>query len=280
MKDGLVGKLQTLSLALALLATAGAPLASAHDGLHEQIARVTARIRREPENASLYLKRGELYRLHRNWLRAAADYDRAARARPRLAVIDFARGRMLFEAGRPREAKIALDRFLRAEPGNAEALTTRGRVLVRLGRHAAGAQDFTRALSLVPEPELFIERAAALAAAGEPHAAEALGGLDEGIARYGPLVTLQLPAIELELRGKRYDAALARLETVAGQSTRQESWFARRGDILLRAGRVRAAREAFAAALAALESLPAAHRRTRAAIELEARVRAALVNNQ
>ena len=37
-------------------------LAPAHDGLHEQIADVTARIKRAPQDANLYLKRGELYR--------------------------------------------------------------------------------------------------------------------------------------------------------------------------------------------------------------------------
>ena len=280
MKYILVGKSGMLVLAAALLFTAGAPRAAAHDGLHEQIAEVSARLKREPRSASLYLKRGELYRLHRDWRRAAADYDRAARLDPRLAAVDFARGRMFYEAGRHRAAKSALDRFLRAEPQHAEALTTRARVLARLGLRAEAAQDFTRALALAPEPELFVERAAATAAAGAPHTREALRGLDEGIARHGPLVTLQLPAIELELREGRYDAALARLDTVAAKSPRQESWLARRGDILLRAGRTQEARTAYAAALAALEKLPAPRRRTRAVVELETRVRAALVHDK
>ena len=263
----------TLAVVFLLLIAA---VASAHDGLHEQLAEVSARLRQEPRNASLYLKRGELYRLHREWRRAAADFDRAARLDPRLAAVDFARGRMLFEAGRHVAAHSALDRFLRAEPRHAEALTTRARVLVRLGRREEAVQDFTRALALAPEPDLFVERAAVLAAAGGSHTREAIVGLDEGVARYGPLVTLQLPAIELELREGRYDAALARLETGAAKSSRQESWLARRGDILLRAGRPEEARAAYAAALAALETLPAPRRRTRAVAALEAHVRAAL----
>ena len=261
---------------LLVIVLGGVVNVSAHDGLHEQIAEVTARIRRDPKNAELYLKRGELYRLHRDWTRAAADYDRAARLRPHLAEIDFARGRMLFEAGRPRPAQIALDRFLHGQPEHVEALITRARVLVRLGQRAAGARDFTEALARSPEPELFLERAQALSAEGGAHLDEALRGLDEGIARHGPLVTLQLYAIDLELRQRRYDAALARLETVAAQSPRKESWLARRGEILAQAGRAVEARQAFAAALAAVESLPAPRRRTRAVTALEARVRAAL----
>lgn len=252
---------------------------SAHDGLHEQIAEVTALLSRDPKNAALYLKRGELHRLHRDWGRAAADYDRAARLQPALAVVDFARGRMLFEAGRPRPAQAALDRFLSQHPDHVEALVTRARVLISLGQRAAAARDLSQAIAHSPQPELFVERAQTLAAEGDVYVSEALRGLDEGVARHGPLVTLQLYAIDLELRRRCYDAALARLETVAAVSPRKETWLARRGEILALAGRASEARAAFAAALAAVESLPSDRRRTRAVAELEARVRAALVGS-
>ena len=266
---------------LLVIVSLGVVNVSAHDGLHEQIAEATARLRREPKNAALYLKRGELYRLHRDWARAEADYNRAARLRPDLTEVDFARGRMFFEAGRPRQAQAALDRFLRQHPDHLEALVTRARVLVQLEQRAEAARDFSQAIAHSPEPELFLERAHALAGVeGCEHLDEALRGLDEGVARHGPLVTLQLYAFGLELRQRRYEAALARLETVAAQSPRKETWLALRGDILAQAGRASEARAAFAAALAAVESLPAARRRTRTVIKLEAHVRAALAESR
>lgn len=266
-----------LLVAFMLLAT----LALAHDELHDQIAEVTARIKRTPRDASLYLKRGELYRLHQNWRRAEADYNRAARLQPGLAVVDLARGRMLFEAGRAQSAKISLDRFLLNEPRNLEALVTRARVLVKLGRRIEAGKDLTTAISLTspPQPELYIERARVLAdetGTHPDHIIEALRGLDEGLTKLGPLVTLQLYAVDLELRLKSYDKALARLETVAAQSPRKETWLFRRGEILLLAGRKVEARESFASALAALESLPMHRRRTRVVADLEERLRIAL----
>ena len=63
---------------------------------------------------------------------------------------------------------------------------------------------------------------------------------------------------------------------VAAQSARKETWLARRADILARAGRTDQARSAYAAALTAIEALPAATRRTKAVAELEGRVRRAL----
>lgn len=251
--------------------------ASAHEGLREQIVAITARIKRDPKNANLYLQRGELHRLDRHWTHAAADYDRAARLQPGLSVVDLARGKMLFESRRFLQAKVVLDRFLTRHPDHFEGLITRARVLTRMGSRTQAARDFTQALTLVstPEPELYLERSQVLAGDSR-HIEEALRGLDEGINRLGPLVTLQLSAIELELRRKNYDVALTRLDTVSAQSERQEMWLVRRGEILQSAGRSEEARAAFRAALVAIESLPPGRRHNRTVTALEHRARSAL----
>lgn len=248
--------------------------ARAHEGLHEQIVAVTAKIKRDPKNASLYLQRGELHRLHRDWARAAADYNRAARLQPGLKVVDLARSKMLFESGRFQRARLTLDRVLKQQPGHYEGLITRARVLAKLGARIEAARDFTAALerSSVPEPELYLERAQVIAGDGK-RIDEALSGVDEGIKKLGPLVTLQLAAIDLELRRQNYDAALARLDVVAAQSERKETWLVRRGEILKLAGRQEEARAAFSAALAAIESLPPERRQSRAVTALQLRAR-------
>ena len=249
--------------------------AHAHEGLHEQIAAITAKIKRDPKNASLYLQRGELHRIHRDWGRAAADYDRAARLKPDLTIVDVARGKMLFESGRFPRAKFVLDRFLSQQPNHFEALTTRARVLAKLGSTADAIKDFTRAIAQSPEPELYLERAETTLR-DEKHIDEALSGLDEGIKRLGPIVTLQLPAIELELRRQNYEGALSRLDLIAAQSERKETWLVRRGEILKLAGRDEEARAAFNAALVAIESLPPARRQSKAVTALQVRARSAL----
>jgi predicted Zn-dependent protease len=252
-------------------------VARAHEGLHEQIQAVTAKIKRDPKNASLYLQRGELHRLHRDWSRAAADYDHAARLQPELKIIDLARGKMLFESGRLQRARLTLDRFLTRQPGHYEGLLTRARVLTKLGFREDAIRDFSDALakSSPPDPDLYIERAQ-VTAGDEKRIDEALNGLDEGIKKLGPVVTLQLSAIDLELRRHNFDAALARLDVVTSQSERKETWLVRRGEILMLAGRQKEARAAFNAALLAIESLPPAHRQSRTVTSLQLRARAAL----
>ena len=253
--------------------------ASAHPEIETQIADLSFRIAAEPETAELYLRRGELHRIHKDWKAAEADFLLARKVEPDLVVVDFHRGRMKLDAGHAQEAKILLDRFLAKMPNHVEGLVTRARAEVALGRPKAAARDFTRALSALdehgrPRPTYYLERSRALEGLGRLD--QAVRGLDEGLARLGQPVTLQLYAIELELRRGRHDAALERLERIAAQSPRQEAWLMRRGEILELAGRREEARGAYAGALAAIESLPATRRWNRAVVELETSAQSAL----
>jgi len=262
--------------AIAALALAVATIALAHGPLQEQIDAVTAQIEQDPSAARLYLRRGELHRIHEDWDAALADYDRAAALAPADDTIDFLRGRALLEAGSPAPARVALDRYLARHPEHAQALITRARTLAALGQFRAAAADYTRAIERLPrpDPDYYLERARTELAARE--ITRALAGLDAGMARLGPVPALQMFAIELELKRGRVDAALLRLDKVAAQSPRKETSLARRGEILMQAGRRNEARAAYAAALAAIEALPASPRQTKAIVDLEGRVRSAL----
>lgn len=262
----LLGTLLTLSV------FSVAPAARAHGDLHGQIQRVAREIAAAP-SARLYLQRGELYHDHEDFPAALADFAEAARVDPALTAVDLARGRTLFKAGRLAEAHATLDRYLAAKPAHADAYLLRARIRSGLHRDADAVADFDRNIALNPQPspEAFLERAEARAATGER--AAALAGLDEGLRRLGNLVTLQDAAIALELALGRTDAALGRVDRMLADLPRKESWLARRGEILAATGRTDDAREAFSAALAALERLSAPLRETAAMRDLHARLR-------
>ena len=265
-------------LCLALFAPAFAHLAT-----DRQIAGLTERIARSPDDAVLYLRRGELHRARTEWEAAARDYRRARKIDPALDSVDLCFGRMLLEAGRPARAIESIDRFLAGRAGHAGALAVRARALLRLERNVDAARDFTRAIEETrpprsPDPDLYLERARALAATGAPRLREAIRGLDQGMAALGPLVSLGLYAVELEVRLGRFEAALARLDRLASQSPRKESWLVRRGDILEAAGRHEEANQAYEQALAAIAHLPPERRSARAVQNLEARARSRLAS--
>lgn len=179
-------------LALVFLLISPVP-AAAHGAIHEQIASLTARIEEAPGNAALYLRRAELHRVDRSWDAALADYERASRLGPELHAGHLARAQMLLEAEWPQSALVSIDRFLLAEPRHSRGRATRGRIFAMLDRQLEAAKEFEKAIALVdpeakPNPDDYLDRARSFNAAGRPD--EALRGLDEGIARLGPLVAL------------------------------------------------------------------------------------------
>lgn len=249
-----------------------------HGDMHLQIQEVTQTLEKQPRNASLYVKRADLYRAHGDFDSANADLDRAAALEPRMELLSLARGRLFYEANWPRSSKMALDSFIRSHTNHVEALALRARCLVKMGLRLDGVKDYSLAIAFANEaqPELYLERAQALNDEGAGYYAEAVKGLEDGMKKMGPLVTLQLYAIDLEVKQKDYDSALARLEKAAAASPRKETWLARKGEILQSAGRPGLARDAFQAALKAIGQLPDTRRNVPAMLELEKRIQAVL----
>ncbi len=260
-------------LSISLLKTPGA---FAHADLLAFIDIVSKQIEGDPKNASLYLRRGELYRVHTDWKLAESDYDRVAELDPKLDTVGFCRGKLCFESGQNDRARTFLDKYLAGRPDHVESLLIRARLLVKLGERKAAADDFTRAIAKAPDPmpEYFLERAQAQADDDEVEAA--LRGLDNGLKRLGPLVGLELYAIELELARRDFDHALSRLDAISARSVRKEKWLTRRGEILVLAGQLDEAKKSFTAALSAIDALPPRLRQTPAMHELKKRVNAVL----
>ena len=238
------------------------------------ISHLTREIERSPRHAELFLKRGEIFRAAKNWDAALADFQQAAALDPALASVDLATAQVLLDANWPLAGKVAIDRFLRRQPTHTDGLVTRARANLKLNQPQAAADDLAQAIatSANPGPELFLERAFALTTVGPHRSEEALRAIEDGLRRHGSLLTLQLYAIDLEARAKRFDDALRRLDKVAAQSAHAEAWLARRGEILMLAGREPEARQAFTQALATVRALPPARRNSPGINELEKRL--------
>jgi len=265
----------------AVLAVSCALLAApcwAHPGIDEQLARLDEQLAAAPDDATLYLRRGELHRIHRDYAKAEADYRAALGLDKELYIAQFCLGRLKIDSGATEEGRAILDQYLSAHPDDPAALAYRGRALMALGEPLAAAEDLSRAIRFAepPRPEDFLERARALASAGPEHVGKAIEGLDEGLRLLGQPVTLQVYAIDLELARRNFDAALRRLDSIASQSVRQEPWLVRKGSILEAAGRLDEARSAYRQTLASIENLPSERRSNRAVERLEQEARQAL----
>jgi tetratricopeptide (TPR) repeat protein len=244
---------------------------SAHGDLRDQILLATQEIEQNPNDAQLYFRRGELYRFHQDLDLAAADLKRAKNLDPRMHLVELARGKLMVQAGRLHSARSILDAYIAEHPDVVQARLVRAQVLVDLNDTLAAVEDYSFALerSSDPQPEHYLERAKALASNGEGYLDRAIASLDEGIVRLGPLITLQLYAIELELAKKNYKGALNRLDGITEKAKRKEKWLAQRGDILRQAGELDQARAAYAESLGHIARLPKSRRVTPAISRLE-----------
>ena len=264
-----------VGIVLIYSAERGGPSLFAHGAVHEQIVALTREMEKNPKDGELYLRRAELYRVHRSWDEALADYDEAARLNPELQGVHLGRAKMLLEADWPKSASRSADLFLQKMPNHPEGLVIRARSRVKMKEYQAAADDYALAIKQPygDKPENFIERAQALDLAFPDNPDKAIDALEEGIAKLGPLVTLQLPAIDLEVKSGRFDSALKRVDTLMKGTPRKEMYLTQKGEILLKAGRVEEARIQFTAALQAIESLPPARRHVRAIAALEQKIR-------
>lgn len=273
---------QLIALWVALVCCA-APLRATprHDDLEHRIQQLTQELQASPGREDLLLQRAELYRRHAQWDEALTDLAHLPNSRDSREFV-LVNARLHRDLGFPNAARVDLDRYLLREPQDAPVRLLRSQVLELGGHFLAALLDLDRLIAALefPEPDLFLARSRVASACPELAQAaipRALAGLDEGSCRLGLLPSLQIAAIDLELLRGFHDAALQRLETLAQQSPRKESWLSRRGDIQLAAGREQQARDSYRAALGAIDRLNSHKRRAQAMETLEVHVRAQLL---
>jgi len=113
--------------------------------------------------------------------------------------------------------------------------------------------------AIARDPHASAEHYLARAAVAE-HRREGVPGaiaeLERGLARWPGAWNLLSRLLDLDLRLRRYDDALARLDLLLPREQRPERLLARRGDVLALAGRGLEAHEAWTDALAGLEGRP------------------------
>jgi tetratricopeptide (TPR) repeat protein len=197
--------------------------ASAHEDLLLRIALLTERLRTNGPSAEVTFQRAEIYRLHQDWELSLRDYDAAAPGLTNQAEVELGRALTFAGWGKLVEARSVFDRVLQFNPTNALALLERARVLAQLNEPALAVADYSQAILNQPNPRAgdYLERAPLQAAVSSP--AVALKGLDEGLARLGWTLTLQLLAVDYEVACGHHDAALARLETIIARPKRRDS---------------------------------------------------------
>jgi len=254
----------------------------AHEQTQARIAQLDRMIAADPLDAGLHMQRGETHRMLGRWDAARRDYERSLALDPGLTAVHLCEGRLWMDENLPERAIAPLDLYIAGHPADPAGHSVRARALALLGRHGEAASEFDQALTLTnatgrrAQPDLYLELARALIAAGDGNRERALAVLEDGLTRLDRPVALDLEALAIERALGRTDAALIRLERLAAASSRAEIWLTRRAETLEQAGRMAEAQQSWRAASSAIERLSASRRASAAIVELNAVVSAAL----
>jgi len=235
-------KTRIVALALVVFAaSANAMVAAAHDDPSHQIDELSRRIAATPADATLYVRRAELYRERCDWQPALVDLQAANELDPVPDAVGFLAARILLDADDPEAALPVIERFVAAHPDRPGGHLLHARILAKIPAGADAVREFTRGIDMLiasgakPQPDDYLERANLQASLGDVDGA--VRGLDEGAAALGGAISLRVRAADLEIGRGRWDAALERIAAIEAVAHRKEPWMARRADILRRAGR-------------------------------------------
>jgi len=201
---------------------------------------------------------------------ALRDFQQAKKTNSTSADTDFYIGRLRLDMNQADKALPLLSRFVRLNPNHSNALKNQGDAYFALGDFTRAAHVYQQVVVLEkhPDPELFLKITRAYMAAGTGYQKQAKEAIEQGILRLGPLVTIVMKGIELELSQQNYGQALVLLEKLPKVVKDSPKWLVQRGDILNKSGRKEEAILANNRAISKIESLPISRRNTRKMIQL------------
>lgn len=227
--------------------------ASGHEDLEVRIAELTERFA-ENADAEILLRRADLHRRHKDWRRAAGDLDRASELGAPEDSVRLARAMLLVDN---KKDSRAIETLAGLESVPAQFL--RARALARIGETAKASAQFTKAIASCaqPLPEHFAEHAQMLATAEPPQLEAALGVIDAGLGKLGPLISLSEEAFRLE-RQVDPAAALRRVHQLnRTDAPPNPRWLLREVELLIDLEENDQAATVLASARAKLQALPA-----------------------
>lgn len=217
---------------------------AAHPDLDLQIQELTRQISLTPANADLYLKRGDLYRRHRDWAKSEQDFEKVRNLDPDQPYIDWYEGRMAVAAGRWAEGDKLLSRFLQSNEKHGSAHRTRAWARWQLERPGPAAQDYASAIqySERPAPDLYRSLVIAQYASGGDLRAQAAESAETGLQKFPGEASLLGLAVDLALADADTGRAEGYMDTLSPGLMKLPQWTFRQAVLFcLKGDMVRAA---------------------------------------
>ena len=262
---------KTMTLAVLCCFLCNAQMA-AHGDLSEQIKHVSKKIEKDPDNAKLYLKRGQLHAQHKEFVKAKSDYVQARQLDQQLLVTDHLLAQLFAAYLLTDSALVYVNAFLEHNPNHSKALITRAGVYQQLGDFESCQKDFSHALSNLktPHPKHYLAISRAVLMGDSSNVSEAIEWLKKGEAAFGFDIVLKSEELDLYIKSGQLKNAIRTVDTIIKQFNRKEKWLFKKATVYEKAGKMELAKKEYEATLMAIQQLPKRLQKTAKMLELEA----------
>lgn len=244
----------------------------AHDDLNFQIDRLSKRIEANPQNANLYLKRGDLFFQQEQWIKSIRDFEKSIRIENLNNETQVKIALAWYELGQLDFAMEYINRALENNHNHAHALWTKGKLLYKKGDWEKSQTLLKKAIDLNAKklPDQFLELVDLLENNESIYSLEnAITILDEGIEHLGQLMVFQEKKVELFCKMKKFDAAIQIQTEIIIASTRKERAYLKRALLYQQSKNPSLALKDAYSCQQALNKLPGKYRFLRSTQELE-----------
>ena len=245
---------------------------SAHGDLDLQIERISKRIEKEPHNAKLYIKRGQLYAKHKEPKEAKQDYLYARNLDAKLLITDLLLAQLLVDNNKADVALSYVNLFLETHANHSIALITRAKIYQQMRQSDLCQKDLESAMAYLPEPNPshFIAISEAVLLTDDSNISEALSWLKKGEKKFGFDIVLKSKEVDLYVQSKQYENAILTIDKIMEHFQRKEKWLFQKAIIYEKGGEIDLAKIHYDATLEAINQLPKRIQMTAKIIELEA----------
>jgi tetratricopeptide (TPR) repeat protein len=239
---------------------------NAHGDLHKRILKVTEEIKKNPDSANLYFKRGKLYYQHSNYTNSLKDFDASKTLGFNNFEQDLLVAKSNYHLNKFRESKIIIKNILRDRPENVDALRLLADIYFKKKKFKKSAKLYQSVIqySKKTRPEHYLYASKAWFATNSKSGFEfSQQILIEGIEKLGDVIVLYDKLVSNYVDIKDFDSALRFQSKVIEISNRKERAYLKLANIQIQQEKFKEAEISIEKSEASYKKLPHRIRNTK-----------------
>ncbi len=265
-------------LYIVIFCTAG----MSHGDLDQRIIDATLEINEDPNNATLYFKRGKLYFQHQEYKNSVLDLSIAENKGFKEAELYLFISKSYFVLDDFENAELNLKKFYAIDSLHIVAHKLEAKIELAKGNFEKSALEFEYVIDYakIPLPENYIDAANSwLATKTTEGLDKAITILKKGLIDIGPLYTLNIKIIDSYIEYKLYKEAITHLESIIPSRNRKETSYYKLYELYIMQGDEYSATLCLELALKSWNKLPQRVKKNSAMIALHEKIQNNLSSN-